>query len=78
LSLTFVVSTTILQKDICVGVPQPSRSAEIIRDTIIIAAVAFLVIFLRFLSRSLVSSRLWWDDWAVAFAAVGASPCAIY
>ena len=67
------VSTTILQKEICLGVPQPSRSAEIIRDVIIIAAITFPVICLRFVSRSLVATKLWWDDWAVGFAAVSLS-----
>lgn len=70
---TRAATLTITQNDICIGVPQPSRSAEIIRDIIIIAAVTFPIIILRFISRSLVSSRLWWDDWAIALAAVSGS-----
>jgi hypothetical protein len=64
------VSTNFLQKEICVGVPKPSRSEEVIRDVIIIAAVTFPTVLLRFLSRSLVSSKIWWDDYAVGLAAV--------
>jgi len=28
------------------------------------------MIILRFISRRLLSSKLWWDDWAIALAAV--------
>jgi hypothetical protein len=52
------------------GVPYPSRSRELIRDIIIIAAVTFPVIILRFISRSLVSNRIGLDDCAVALGAV--------
>ncbi|KAH6714727.1 hypothetical protein BKA61DRAFT_517961 [Leptodontidium sp. MPI-SDFR-AT-0119] len=65
-----VVSTTIAQNEICEGVSQPSRSTEIIRDVIIIASVTFLVVLLRFLSRSIVTHRIWWDDWMIGIAAV--------
>jgi hypothetical protein len=70
---TLLATLTITQNDICEGVPQPSRSAEIIRDMIIIAGITFPVILLRFISRSLVSSRLWWDDLTIALAAVSGS-----
>ncbi|KFY78628.1 hypothetical protein V499_02254 [Pseudogymnoascus sp. VKM F-103] len=63
-------ATLILQNGICYDIPQPSRSAEIIRDVIIISAITFPIIALRFVSRSLVSNRLWLDDWAVVVAAV--------
>ncbi len=52
------------------GVPYPSRSQELVRDIIIMTAVTFPVIILRFVSRSLVSNRLGLDDLAVAVAAV--------
>ncbi|OBT41626.1 hypothetical protein VE00_07847 [Pseudogymnoascus sp. WSF 3629] len=63
-------ATLILQNEICYDIPQPSRSAEIIRDVIIISSITFPIIGLRFFSRSLVSNRLWLDDWAVVVAAV--------
>ncbi|KFZ02212.1 hypothetical protein V500_00365 [Pseudogymnoascus sp. VKM F-4518 (FW-2643)] len=63
-------ATIILQTEICNGIPHPSRSAEIIRDVIIIASITFPIIALRFISRSLVSNRLWLDDWAVVVAAI--------
>jgi hypothetical protein len=62
-------SLTVLQ-NVCNGVPQPSRSEEIIRDVAIIAAATFPVILLRFISRSLVANKVGWDDWAVGFGAV--------
>ncbi|KFZ00133.1 hypothetical protein V500_01167 [Pseudogymnoascus sp. VKM F-4518 (FW-2643)] len=65
----FVVSSTVLQNEICKGVPIPSRSAEIIRDVIIISAFTYVIIGLRFYSRALVTSKMWWDDWAIALAA---------
>ncbi|KAH9219973.1 hypothetical protein DL95DRAFT_290708, partial [Leptodontidium sp. 2 PMI_412] len=68
-----VVSTTISQNEICKGVSQPSRSAEIIRDCIIISAFTFPVILLRFLSRTIVAHRIWWDDWSVGVAAARAT-----
>ncbi|RFU33030.1 hypothetical protein B7463_g3308, partial [Scytalidium lignicola] len=64
------VSTSILQKEVCVGFPIQSRSAELIRDVIIIAAITFPAVVLRFLARRLVVSKLWWDDWAIALAAL--------
>lgn len=70
LKLIYVAATIILQTEICNGIEHPSRSAEIIRDVIIIASITFPIIALRFISRSLVSNRLWLDDWAVVVAAV--------
>lgn len=70
---TPAATLTITQNDICEGIPRPSRSKEIIRDIIIIAGVTFPIIGLRFISRSLVSSSLCWDDWAIALAAVSLS-----
>lgn len=70
LKLIYAAATIILQTEICNGITHPSRSAEIIRDVIIIASITFPIIALRFISRSLVSNRLWLDDWAVVVAAV--------
>jgi hypothetical protein len=66
------VSSTVLQNEICKGVPIPSRSAEIIRDVIIISAFTYVIIGLRFYSRALVTGEMWWDDWAIALAGVSA------
>jgi hypothetical protein len=52
------------------GVPYPSRSGEIIRDITIMAAVTFPIAALRFVSRSMVSNKMGWDDWAVGVATV--------
>lgn len=68
--IIYTAATIILQTDICYGIPQPSRSAEIIRDVIIISSITFPIIALRFVSRSLVSNKLWLDDWAVIAATV--------
>ncbi|RFU24776.1 hypothetical protein B7463_g11559, partial [Scytalidium lignicola] len=70
-------STAVLQKDICAGYPIASRSAELIRDIIIIAAVTFPVVALRFLARRMVVSKLWWDDFAVALAALMMIPMTV-
>ncbi|KFX97086.1 hypothetical protein V490_02961 [Pseudogymnoascus sp. VKM F-3557] len=64
------VATIVLQNEICNGISQPSRAAEIIRDVIIMASVTFPIIALRFVSRSLVSNKLWLDDWAIVAAAI--------
>lgn len=68
--LIYAVATIVLQNEICNGISHPSRGAEIIRDVIIIASVTFPIIALRFFSRSLVSNKLWLDDWAIVAAAV--------
>ncbi|KAF4629507.1 hypothetical protein G7Y89_g8639 [Cudoniella acicularis] len=60
-----VVASTILQSEICDGVPQPSRAAEMIRASIIIALVTFPIILLRFLSQIVVTRKVWWDDWLI-------------
>ncbi|KFY71593.1 hypothetical protein V499_08182 [Pseudogymnoascus sp. VKM F-103] len=70
-------STTLLQTEICKDVPKQSRSAEIIRDVIIISAFTFVIVGLRFYSRALVTSKLWWDDWAIVFAAILMIPMTI-
>ncbi|KFY07172.1 hypothetical protein V492_07381 [Pseudogymnoascus sp. VKM F-4246] len=70
-------SSTIMQTEICKGTPIESRSAEIIRDVIIIAAFTFVIVGLRFYSRGLVTSKLWWDDWTIAFATVIMIPMTI-
>ncbi|KFY95924.1 hypothetical protein V500_02609 [Pseudogymnoascus sp. VKM F-4518 (FW-2643)] len=71
------VTSTVLQNEICKGVPIPSRSAEIIRDVIIISAFTYVIIGLRFYSRALVTSKMWWDDWAIALAALLIIPMTI-
>ncbi|KIN06776.1 hypothetical protein OIDMADRAFT_65100, partial [Oidiodendron maius Zn] len=58
------IATTITQATLCKGVPQPSRSAEIIRVVIVISAVTFPIFILRLFSRYIVSG-FWWDDWAI-------------
>jgi hypothetical protein len=68
-----IVAAEILQNDLCSGVPQESRSAEIVRDMGIIAAFTFPFIILRLISRVWVTKRVWWDDWAVIFAAASTS-----
>ncbi|OBT82508.1 hypothetical protein VE02_09759 [Pseudogymnoascus sp. 03VT05] len=71
------VSSTVLQNEICKGVPIPSRSADMIRDVIIISAFTYVIIGLRFYSRALVTSEMWWDDWAIALAALLMIPMTI-
>jgi len=73
LTLCDIVAADILQNQICAGVPQPSRSAEIVRDSIIIAAFTFPIIVLRIVSRVWVTQRMWWDDWMVVLAAASTS-----
>ncbi|KFZ09540.1 hypothetical protein V502_08683 [Pseudogymnoascus sp. VKM F-4520 (FW-2644)] len=70
-------SSTLLQTEICKDAPKESRSAEIIRDVIIISAFSFVIVGLRFYSRALVTSKLWWDDWAIALAAILMIPMTI-
>jgi hypothetical protein len=70
--LTLTETYTVLQNVTCKDVPYPSRSRELIRDVIIITAVTFPVIIMRFISRSLVSNKIGLDDCAVVLAAVRA------
>lgn len=65
----FLATLAVSQNLICEGVPEPSRSMEIIRKVSIISAVAFLIVILRLFSRYLIR-RIWWDDWAIIGAAV--------
>ncbi|CZR50131.1 uncharacterized protein PAC_00003 [Phialocephala subalpina] len=67
------LATTVAQDDICEGIPTPSRSWEIIQCVAVISAITFPIIALRFLSRYLISKRLWWDDWMIVLCAVGTS-----
>jgi hypothetical protein len=65
-----LVALTVAQQDICLGIPQPSRSSEIIQCVIAISTVTFPIIALRCLSRYLVAGRIWWDDWLIVVCAV--------
>ncbi|KAH7311910.1 hypothetical protein BKA65DRAFT_157462 [Rhexocercosporidium sp. MPI-PUGE-AT-0058] len=58
-------SLTILQESICKGVPVPSRQAEVRRAVIILAAVTYPIILLRFVSRIIIAHKVWWDDWTI-------------
>jgi hypothetical protein len=64
------VASTLLQDDLCKGVPYPSRSAEIVRVTIIVTVVAYFIFALRCVSRYMVARTIWWDDWALTGAMV--------
>jgi hypothetical protein len=60
-----LVATTITQDYLCAGVPQPSRSEETRRASIIIVVITVTVIILRFISRVFVAHKVWWDDWLI-------------
>ncbi|KAH8676398.1 hypothetical protein BGZ60DRAFT_562080 [Tricladium varicosporioides] len=62
------IASTITQTELCNGVPQESRSDEMIRASIIIAVVTAFIVALRFVSRIMVTRKLWWDDWAILLA----------
>lgn len=64
------VASEILRDELCLEVPQPSRSAEIVRTEIILTAITFPIIALRLISRVWVARKVWWDDWMVVAAAV--------
>ena len=67
--LEIIVSASVTHNLICKGIPQPSRSEEILWVVITITAITFPVIFLRMVSRYMVA-QLWWDDWVVVVTAV--------
>ncbi|OBT94023.2 hypothetical protein VE01_07074 [Pseudogymnoascus verrucosus] len=58
---------SVSQNLVCKTVPQPSRSAELIRVVTILSAISFPVIILRIYSRFTVA-YIWWDDWAIVAA----------
>lgn len=66
----FTGSSTILQEQLCKGIPQPSRGAEIRRISIILTVLASFAVTLRCASRYLVARKFWWDDWVIILAAV--------
>ncbi|KAH8756854.1 hypothetical protein BGZ57DRAFT_772220, partial [Hyaloscypha finlandica] len=59
-----------LQAIICEGVPQPSRSNEIIHTIIVLSAFTFPILCLRCFSRWSITRQLWWDDWMAVLAGV--------
>lgn len=58
-------ATLILQDEVCYGIEQESRWPEISRVLIILAALTYPVVILRFISRYLIAHRVWWDDWCI-------------
>jgi hypothetical protein len=56
--------------ELCAGTPKPSRSAEIQRDTIILAAVTYPIVALRCYQRWSIAHQTWWDDIAALVATV--------
>jgi hypothetical protein len=67
--LTSTAAISVSQNLVCKTVPQPSRSAELIRVVTILSAISFPVIILRIYSRFTVA-YIWWDDWAIVAAGV--------
>ncbi|CZS98261.1 uncharacterized protein RCO7_08933 [Rhynchosporium graminicola] len=63
-------SLTILQEEICKGIPQSSRQVEVRRAVIILAAFTYPIIILRFVSRIIVARKIWWDDWLILASVV--------
>jgi hypothetical protein len=67
--LTCAVASN-LQAIICKGVPQPSRSNEIIHTIVILSVFTFPILCLRCFSRWSITRQLWWDDWMAVLAGV--------
>ncbi|CZR70002.1 uncharacterized protein PAC_19903 [Phialocephala subalpina] len=65
-----IVVSEIIRNQLCKGVAHKSRSTEIVRAEIILAAFTFPMIALRLISRVWVAQRVWWDDWMVLLAAM--------
>lgn len=62
------VTASIFQEIVCKGFPVPSRSGEVIRTCTIVSAIAFPIVILRYLSRRVISTYIWWDDWFALIA----------
>ncbi|KAK1990411.1 hypothetical protein LX36DRAFT_686034 [Colletotrichum falcatum] len=60
-------------QDLCQGYPIPQRQDEIRITGIVLPIVSVVIVALRYVSRSVVAKRLWWDDWTALMAAVGYS-----
>ncbi|KAH7411240.1 hypothetical protein BKA64DRAFT_377076 [Cadophora sp. MPI-SDFR-AT-0126] len=63
-----ITASEIFREQLCKDVPYPSRSSEIVRAEIILAAFTFPMIALRLISRVWIAQRVWWDDWMVLFS----------
>jgi hypothetical protein len=64
-----IAASAVSQDYICEGVPQPSRSSEMVRIYIILAAITFPIFALRIFTRYKYS-KICWDDWVLMFSAV--------
>jgi hypothetical protein len=42
----------------------------VIRTCAIVSAIAFPIVVLRYLSRRVISTYIWWDDWFAVIAVV--------
>ncbi|KAH8810940.1 integral membrane protein [Xylogone sp. PMI_703] len=56
--------------ELCAGMPKPSRANVVRRDTIILAAVTYPIVIIRFFQRWSVAHQFWWDDGAAAIATI--------
>ena len=68
--VNILVSSTLTQNEVCNGVPQPWQGDRAIRASIIVSAITFPIITLRFISRIYITRRVWWDDWAILVTTV--------
>ncbi|RDW65398.1 hypothetical protein BP5796_10090 [Coleophoma crateriformis] len=68
---------TMLQA-VCEDVPQPTRTAAIIRTAVVLAAVSLPFLVLRLVSRLTVAHQLWWDDWLSFLTAVFLIPMTVF
>ncbi|KAI9046852.1 hypothetical protein LZ554_008931 [Drepanopeziza brunnea f. sp. 'monogermtubi'] len=70
-------SLTVLQTQVCDGVPQPSRSSSMIRSASILAVFTYPIVILRFISRAVIAHRFWWDDYAILVSLVFMIPLTV-
>ncbi|KAH8660943.1 hypothetical protein BGZ60DRAFT_381646, partial [Tricladium varicosporioides] len=64
------VATMIFQGEVCSGSPRESRTKEIIRYTVIQAAITIAFVVMRMISRRLVTKFFCLDDLAVVISAI--------
>ncbi|RFU32958.1 hypothetical protein B7463_g3387, partial [Scytalidium lignicola] len=64
------VSAAGVGNELCVGIPKPSRSNVVRRDAIILSAVTYPIVALRFYQRWSVAHHVWWDDCAALIATI--------
>lgn len=71
-------TANVLQHEVCNGVLPGSRRKEHHIVILVATPITLLFVALRFISRTVIAGRLWWDDWLILAATIFLIPNVVF